>query len=538
MKKGRIGRRCHGIFIGAMVVLALLAVCKGYTVHPPVEMLASGTVTELNDKWEQSWDEDSRSMDYCYTIPESLKGDVSFVMKSYLRSFELLLDGEAFYSFQDVYGVKGGSRFVVKLPADCAGGRFVLSVKTDGQSYGQYPVIYAYLGREKEVLGKLWRDNMYALLFGACSFVAGTGLLMLASYLKRNRQRDEKSALKSLSGFMFFAGVWVVTDSGLLLCLTDQVALVNMISFVSFFIMPVYLLRFISCIWIRKPVFDICCWLFLLISVVYLLNYLHPVIPGYFLLLPDHILCFTAMGAVLKTGREQMKSQEKKEARKMFAGFAVLSLFAIVAFLIFYINPTYNYPIFYCIGIFLFYLILLDITFDALYGQMKKTASLSIYKRMAYMGSMVGMENRAAFMKIQREDPSARERAYIVMDINNLKEVNDRYGHYEGDRLIQAAASCILDVFGPLGKGYRIGGDEFVVILENSTAEEVEKALEAFQQRVQKENGQKETHCLSIAAGYALWKQESDTAEELFRRADADMYVRKQKMKLERGGFL
>lgn len=169
---------------------------------------------------------------------------------------------------------------------------------------------------------------------------------------------------------------------------------------------------------------------------------------------------------------------------------------------------------------------------------MKKTASLSIYKRMAYMDSMVGMENRAAFMKIQREDPSARERAYIVMDINNLKEVNDRYGHYEGDRLIQAAASCILDVFGPLGKGYRIGGDEFVVILENSTAEEVEKALEAFQQRVQKENGQKETHCLSIAAGYALWKQESDTAEELFRRADADMYVRKQKMKLERGGFL
>ncbi|MDO4329809.1 MAG: GGDEF domain-containing protein [Lachnospiraceae bacterium] len=527
----KVFKGCKGIFLGILIVLGILALRKSYSAQPPVDRLISGTVIELNDKWERNWNEEEQSIEYCYVIPETWKESASFVMKSYLREFELLLNGERFYSFSDHYGVKGGSRFVVTLPEGCFGKQFVLRVK--GQSDSQNPVILAYLGGAKEMAAKLWQDNMYALLFGVCSFLAGTGLCLMAAYLKRHNLGVRRKCLVDLSGFMFVTGIWVVTDSGLLLCLTNQVALINIISFVSFFIMPVFLLRFISDIWVKTPVLNGICQIFLIIAGIYLLNYLVPVVPGYVLLLPDHILCFTAIGVVLKKGWKQMRYQEKEEIRKLFAGLAILCLFAMISFVIFYINPTYNYPIVYSIGIFLFYLVLLDMTFSTLYKQMKKTASLDIYKRMAYTDSMVGMENRAAFTETQKKNPLTRGRSYILMDINNLKMVNDRYGHFEGDRLIQAAANCILDVFGETGRCYRIGGDEFVVILENDTEEVVKKALKHLQERIQEENEQKEI-ALSIAAGYATWQKPSDTAQELFQRADTAMYARKQQMKQQK----
>ena len=532
MKRDRAFKTYRRFFWGVLFTLAALALLKSYSAQPPVKRLASGEVVELNDKWEQRWNEEVGRVEYGYTIPESMGNHVSIVMKTYLKGFELLLEGEPFYSFSDIYGVKGGSRFIIRFPDNCAGKEFVLRIDSWEQSSNRNPVIQAYLGREKEILAKLWQDNMYALLFGVCSFLAGAGLLLMASYLKKHNQGGGHKGLKYLSGFIFVTGIWIVTDSGLLLCMTDQVALVNMVSFVSFFIMPIFLLRFITCMWIKSPLLDVFCRMFLVIAAVYLLNRLSPVVPEYVFLLPDHILCFLSMGIVLRDSWRQLRYQKNGESMKLIAGFAVLCIFAFIAFALFYVNPTYQYPVAYCIGITFFYLILLDMTFSTLYRQMKEASSLDVYKKLAYMDTMAGMENRAAFMEAQERNPSGRDRSYILMDINNLKSINDEHGHFEGDRIIQAAARCILDVFGELGKCYRIGGDEFVVILENNRDETVGQLLSDFEKRVQEENAQRELP-LSIAVGYARWQQESDTADELFRRADADMYGKKQQMKQE-----
>lgn len=53
------------------------------------------------------------------------------------------------------------------------------------------------------------------------------------------------------------------------------------------------------------------------------------------------------------------------------------------------------------------------------------------------------------------------------LDINNLKVINDQKGHEMGDCLLKAASDIIQNRFGKFGKSYRIGGDEFCVLLEN-----------------------------------------------------------------------
>lgn len=463
-------------------------------------------------------------------VPESMNDNICLVMKTYLREFQLLLDGEQFYDFQDFYGVKGGSRFSVKIPGGCAGKKFTLRTSVSEWSSGRAPVIYAYLGAEGEVFARLLWENFYALLFGIGSFLMVTILLILSYFLKKQNLINTREILNELSCFIFLAGVWIVTDSGLLLCVTNQVSLVNTISFVSFFIMLVYLLRFVGSVLNKKQVLNRLCWGFWFFAAVYLFCFIFSVFPGYLLLIPEHLLCFLSMGIMLNMGRKQIILQKNEEVYRLFGGFCVLIVFAVVAFVVFYINPTYDYSIVYCIGIFLFYLVLLNITFRILGVQIREMTSLRVYKRMAYTDSMSGMENRAAFMEEQKENPSAKGRGYIVMDINNLKVVNDRHGHYEGDCLIQDMAGCIREVFGEMGKCYRIGGDEFVVILDRTTERMIEAELARLEERVKEENKLREIP-LSIAAGFAVWKQAADTAENLYRRADADMYMKKQKMK-------
>lgn len=69
--------------------------------------------------------------------------------------------------------------------------------------------------------------------------------------------------------------------------------------------------------------------------------------------------------------------------------------------------------------------------------------------------------------------------AILFLDTDHFKEVNDTYGHAAGDACLKAIAGCIRKTFSPYGKCFRVGGDEFCVVLEKRT-EEVGALLERF----------------------------------------------------------
>ena len=73
--------------------------------------------------------------------------------------------------------------------------------------------------------------------------------------------------------------------------------------------------------------------------------------------------------------------------------------------------------------------------------------------------------NRHAYENDMKKLNLSEEWVYISADLNGLKQTNDSYGHMAGDELICAAADCMRDSFHEYGKVYRIGGDEFAVII-------------------------------------------------------------------------
>ena len=93
--------------------------------------------------------------------------------------------------------------------------------------------------------------------------------------------------------------------------------------------------------------------------------------------------------------------------------------------------------------------------------------------------------NRRAFEEDKEKlaaNPLDEDFAYVTADLNGLKQANDHLGHTAGDVLIRGAADCLRAVFGPHGQVYRIGGDEFAVMMK-IRPESLEQAMKELEEK-------------------------------------------------------
>lgn len=150
-------------------------------------------------------------------------------------------------------------------------------------------------------------------------------------------------------------------------------------------------------------------------------------------------------------------------------------------------------------------------------------------KFLSWHDALTGLHNRTFFeqeiQRLEREDsPSI---GIIVCDVNGLKLINDTLGHHTGDVLLIAAADVIKS---SLGKGQtvaRIGGDEFSILMPESTAEEVAGAERRIRAAIEKYNEQDPKVPLSMSLGFSTSMKGSRSIMDLFKEADNNMYREK-----------
>lgn len=156
---------------------------------------------------------------------------------------------------------------------------------------------------------------------------------------------------------------------------------------------------------------------------------------------------------------------------------------------------------------------------------------------------LTGVQNRRCFEEKLCEMQHWSQATIIMLDLNNLKYINDTYGHGSGDRRIREAAEIVRMTVGKLGIPYRIGGDEFCVLCNIIDEEKTRQCIEHLDKTVEKYKNQEESE-LSIAYGYAYYRKniEENTKElcgsvaECLANADNYMYQRKEKMKKNKNG--
>ncbi|MBR1439921.1 MAG: diguanylate cyclase [Lachnospiraceae bacterium] len=158
---------------------------------------------------------------------------------------------------------------------------------------------------------------------------------------------------------------------------------------------------------------------------------------------------------------------------------------------------------------------------------------------LAFRDSLTGVKNKTAYdsaiADLNRElEEQNLEFGLVICDTNNLKHINDTYGHEQGNLYLQKACRLICEIYknSPV---YRIGGDEFAVILKGKDYQNRYQLMESFDEEAEAQNrrAQNPWDEIHVARGMVFYEPGRDVdAEAVFRRADAKMYLTKQKMKM------
>lgn len=142
-------------------------------------------------------------------------------------------------------------------------------------------------------------------------------------------------------------------------------------------------------------------------------------------------------------------------------------------------------------------------------------------EKLSYRDMLTGLYNRnryierlEAYKQVQDQQIGA-----IYIDLNGLKKVNDEQGHRAGDELIVRAAGTIAGIFAE--DAYRVGGDEFVVILLDVSREEFARKTEQLRRQMQENS-------VDASIG-GVWQASTENLEDLLRRADENMYREKKR---------
>ncbi len=176
-------------------------------------------------------------------------------------------------------------------------------------------------------------------------------------------------------------------------------------------------------------------------------------------------------------------------------------------------------------------------TFINLSSHMKE--NINRLNKQAFIDSMTQVKNKAAFsdyaVKLQARVDNGNCIRYAVgiFDCNDLKKINDEYGHDKGDIYLKTASRTIKIVF-QNHQVYRIGGDEFAIILENEDCDNIDSLVKMFENFVIRINDEALNvwEKVNIAYGITEYDPENDRdIDEVVRRADKYMYDDKRKRK-------
>lgn len=272
--------------------------------------------------------------------------------------------------------------------------------------------------------------------------------------------------------------------------------------------------------------------------VVIIINFFQPVLfslaencdykaeIGRYILLMIQIVMFLLLSVF--TFVESLRRQGSSKRHYFMVGvFSLFMMVAIVLQVFFPLIPMYSYG--YLFGVCILHTLVVEdekanqrlelaearyqVSYDALTGAMSKHA---------YVDAEADIDDR-----INRG--VMKDFAMVVFDLNDLKDVNDKKGHEAGDKYIIDSVRLIEDCFKDVPV-YRVGGDEFTIILEGEQFNDRKRLLDNFNKRI--EENVKNNSVVVVSAGLSDYVPDKDTTIiQIFTRADREMYARKHLLK-------
>lgn len=480
---------------------------------------------------EGTWTREGSELVYKYQLPERKDGrQWTLLLQTHWTDYQISSNNKNIYRRKSqregavhLFQVAGGETLTVRF-FQVQKENAVTAIQKSRFALGSSNSMYRFL------LGQNW----YAAFFAVFALVLGMASIGVGIYIRHAWSKIMCRNLISLGLYILIAGIWILTDSSLLLLVTQKTGVIELISFLTFFSIPFPLLEFTKGMFPEKrKAVSVFQDLFLVTFFVYLGNYIGWQFSVSGIITTEHLFMTATIIFMLYTGIIELRKNRDCKLFRIVLGYFTFGICSILALGFFYRGNTLSYSVAYMAGIIGFIFFLIDAVCIATYEQIRENEEVAAYAKMAYLDLMTGLGNRTAFLKEKDEDAGfSGTMAYIMLDANNLKKTNDTLGHQKGDELIIQIAECIKKAAGRAGRCYRIGGDEFVIKLKGRTEQEVIAYTEAIRNEIKSADQNSEIK-ISAAVGYAWTADQKKDLENLMHRADEAMYENKAAVKAD-----
>lgn len=531
-------RKIDYVLLVFFTVVIILSLVTGNVLHIGSE---NRTTDGIAVKETVSFEPDGDDFCYEFSLPETVDGRCIAFNTAHFGS-EVFIDGECVYRCipgKDSRTKSTGFRWnFVRLSESDSGKR--ISIRLVGPYSGLKPKDYYYFGYKHEIYMAVIEENALSLAVSAEIFIVGLFLLFYSVFILKLKYTD--------SGPVFFAvfsillAIWSITETSACDFMFSDSYVTMYLNYYSLMIMPIAFMMFLQQIYTNKDNIGWIIFRFAGAAIIVIRTVLDLLsirqLRETLTVSQIYIGVFAVFGIIL--GINEFVSRKISKTLKI----NILSLMIILAatFIEILVLRLFNKESIYGMLGFVAYIIVMAVSLVKQSQKIKKRADeAEIYRKLAFTDELTGVFNRTAFRadleKRVTEDPKTGVKRLLpgvifMFDVNDLKKCNDRFGHENGDIYIKAVSGALEDTFHVDGRCYRIGGDEFCVLMNQTSQRDIDGRLSIVKKHIDDLNKKGFVVQMSVAAGYSLFDPEKDEdPDAAIKRADEMMYSNKQAMK-------
>lgn len=482
------------------------------------------------------------------TLPRELGGDSSLFFRSKNIYYSVYVDDELVYSPEVpesiLYTNSFGTRWSIVELAPEYGGKTVEIRITKAYDSSRASIDSIRIGNSAGMVLEIISERIVAFI--TCVLLLFVGLLLVIVDAPINMQTRKNHELLYLGFFALSIAAWCFAETNLVQLFNDDSRMMQIVSCYSLMLIPIPAILYLDAAfgfrykWL-KPAFCtlsavqvLTCWTLHLTGIA---DIRETLTVTHIMLALSAVIFFYI---VVKNSVFKGKSQKRNFFRFLRGiGLSGISIATVIDLVRFYLNVGTDNAMFVRIGLLIFVVCYGSSSLENTVNAVKLGVKSELISKLAYHDGLTGVGNRTAFeerlAELDKERPDTNSVGIVMFDVNDLKFINDNLGHQYGDSMITKSAELISAAFSELnGECYRIGGDEFAVIVSSDDAlDKCENGLERFIKSVDRYNEAPDKDFrVSIAYGYEIYDKSIHTRTmDIYKRADANMYKTKREIK-------
>ena len=323
-----------------------------------------------------------------------------------------------------------------------------------------------------------------------------------------------------LGSFSALLGLWRITDvKSASLLFSDNPMVLGYITIGALFLCSIPLLLYISTLFSEKKSIPLLA-VSLIGSIVSLLVLLFQVLGiAEFKesLVFSHIMLIAAISIILIVVLIYKRRNSNNHIHSSWKYFLLLAVGIVLDLVSFYVYGSSSNIVFTTLALIL-YVIIMFIT------------NIQDTTQKAYSDSRTGLANKARWNDLMNDSiPISGPTCIMMMDLNGLKYINDKWGHEAGDNVIFSFANILRNTLPSNSAICRWGGDEFTVMINGINSKKIKQYVDALRYAVDEYNASCVSPSISYAIGWALSSEHPGLSrQELLAIADNRMYLDKQ----------